>query len=284
MAGIEFDRQAFVAANPPQGPSATQLLGPVLLVLTLAVVALVGYKIFAVNSQNNDVASANAQVQQLEQQLAEMQKHVDALEKHRKAAPSETAPVPAPSAAAPSATRPPRTIYRIAAASAQPAQVKSGAPSPSQGTNTRGTAASAEIAGAVAENREAWEAATNRLADVVGVVGTQQGEISATRDAVNQLLAQTHRQAVSFEVSRHSDPTPVGPVTLQFKSVDMKGQLYTVCVFFNNQKCIELRDRALNEVVVFIVAKNQPPLELVATKIKRDQVVGYLEVPTATQQ
>jgi len=66
MAGIEFDRQAFVAANPPQGPSATQLLGPVLLVLTLAVVALVGYKIFAVNSQNNDVASANAQVQQLE--------------------------------------------------------------------------------------------------------------------------------------------------------------------------------------------------------------------------
>jgi uncharacterized membrane protein YdfJ with MMPL/SSD domain len=137
--------------------------------------------------------------------------------------------------------------------------------------------------GQVAANREAWEATTNRLADVVGVVGTQQGEISATRETVNQLLAQTKRQAVSFEVSRHNEPFPVGPVMLQFKTADTKGQHYTLCVFFNSQKCIELRDHALNEVVVFVVAKDQPPLELVATKINRDQVAGYLEIPTQMQ-
>jgi hypothetical protein len=54
-------------------------------------------------------------------------------------------------------------------------------------------------------------------------------------------------------------------------------------VFFNSQKCIELRDHALNEVVVFVVAKDQPPLELVATKINRDEVAGYLEIPTQMQ-
>lgn len=282
MPGIDFDRQAFVPLNPPQTRSSSQVWGPVLLIAALLAIALVGFKIFATYSQNNDVAAANAQVLQLEQQLSDMQKRLDSLEKHRKTPPVETTTVPVTTAAAPLPARPPRTVYRIAVASTRPAEVKTAASSAS--ITSGNTVPPAEIAGAVAENREAWQATTNRLADVVGVVGTQQGEIAATRDAVNQLLAQSRRQAVSFEVSRHNEPIPVGPVTLQFKSADMKGQSYTVCVFFNNQKCIELRDRALNEVVVFVVAKNQPPLELVATKIKRDQVVGYLEVPTATQQ
>lgn len=281
MPGIDFDRQAFVPANPPQTRSTSQMLGPVLLIIVLLAVALVGYKIFTTNSQNNDVAAANAQVQQLEQQLSDMQKRLDTLEKRRKGSPVETTTVPVTTAAAPSPTRPPRTIYRVAGASTRPAQVTAADSPASQASDNTG--APAEIAGAVTENREAWEATTNRLADVVGVVGTQQGEIAATRDAVNQLLAQSRRQAISFEVSRHNEPTPVGPVTLQLKSADTKGQSYTLCVFFNNQKCIELHDRALNEVVVFVVTNNQPPLELVATKIKRDQVVGYLEVPETQQ-
>jgi hypothetical protein len=130
----------------------------------------------------------------------------------------------------------------------------------------------------VEANHEAWQAATNRLADVVGVVGTQQGEIAATRDALNQLLTQTRRHAVSFELERGNNRLPVGPVTLQFKSADVKNQRYTLCVVFD-QKCIELKDRALNEVVVFVVAKSSPPLELVATKIIRDEIVGYVEIP-----
>ena len=284
MAGIDFDRQVFVPTNPPQTRSTAQLLGPVVLALALLAIALVGYKIFVANSQNNDVAAANTQVQQLEQQLNDMQKRLDTLEKHRKPVLVETPSVPVP-VVSPTLAHPPRTVYRVAAASVQPPQAKTFSSTPEARANTvAGAVAPSEIAGAVAENREAWEATTNRLADVVGVVGTQQGEISATREAVNQLLAQSHRQAVSFEISRHNDPIPVGPVTLQFKAADTKGQLYTLCVFFNNQKCIELRDRALNEVVVFVIAKNQPPLELVATRIKHDQVVGYLEIPTAAQQ
>jgi hypothetical protein len=35
--------------------------------------------------------------------------------------------------------------------------------------------------------------------------------------------------------------------------------------------------------VVFVVTKNSTPLELVATKVLRDQIVGYLEVPLAKQ-
>jgi hypothetical protein len=132
-------------------------------------------------------------------------------------------------------------------------------------------------------NHEAWQATTDRLADVVGVVGQQQNELSETREAVNQLLAQTRRQALSFELLRGNNRMPVGPVTLQLKSVDQKSQRYSVCVYFED-RCIELKDRVLNEVVVFVVAKDSAPLELVATKVLRDQIVGYLEVPADKQQ
>ena len=71
----------------------------------------------------------------------------------------------------------------------------------------------------------------------------------------------------------------MGPVELQLKASDSKSQRYTVCVYLNNRR-VELKDRVLNEVVVFVLARGTPPLELVATKINHDQIVGYFEVPT----
>jgi len=286
MAGVEFDRQAFIPSSAPQTRSAIHSIMPLLAVAVVALVVFVGYKAFLVNTQNNEAAVANAQVQHLEQQVAELQKRLEGLEKHRKASQAEASPVTTPVVRAPVVVvaQPSKTVYQIKAASSRPAETKKAADPPAQFAASTAPGTSPEIAGEVAANRQAWEATTNRLADVVGVVGTQQGELSETRDELNQLLAQTRREAVSFEVNRHNDPVPVGPVTLQFKSADAKGQLYTLCVFFNSQKCIELRDRALNEVVVFVAAKNQPPLELVATRIQRDQIVGYLEIPTQKQK
>lgn len=279
MADIQIDRQAFLPSNVPQGRSAVQILSPILVALALAVIALVGYKAFLVSERTSEITAANAQVQQLEQQLAETQKRVEMLEKRGKPKPAEVllAAGAQPAVAAP---QPPKTVYRIASASKLPPQTTTAAPSVAPAAAIR-SSGSSEIAGEVAANRQAWEATTNRLTDVVGTVGAQQGEINATHDALNQLLMQTQRKAVSFELDRGSNRILVGPVTLQFKSSDTKRQRFTVCVIFE-EKCIELKDRALNEVVVFVVRKNGPPLELVATKILRDQIAGYLEVPSAT--
>jgi cytoskeletal protein RodZ len=277
MAGLEFNRQAFVPSETVQPRSAIQLLTPVLLVLALALVGYVGYKVILVNVQNNSVASATERIERLQQQVAEMQRQLEVAEKHRKtfaAPPSVPEPEPKISNTAPSS----HTIYRIATASAFPAQAKDATvPAAPSAALPVSPANSAEVAA----NHEAWEATTNRLADVVGVVGTQQGEITATRDALNELLTESRRQAVSFELDKGINRVPVGPVILQFKSVDTKAQRYTVCVIFNQQKCIELKDRALNEVVVFVVARNSAPLELIATRIEHDQIAGYLEIPSS---
>src|SRR5215472_5001729 len=244
----------------------------------LGLVCYVGYKVYLVNLNNTAVTSANEEIHRLQQQLGDMQKRLDAVERHKKAASSAPMPNPEPAVKPAKSDPPMRTLYRIAAASALPAQ-----PKPSNQPSNPTPTLSPEIDGQVAANREAWEATTNRLADVVGVVGTQQGEISATREAVNQLLAQTRRQAISFELDKTNNHVAVGPVILQYKTVDTKSQRYSVCVTFGSEKCIELKDRALNEVVVFIVAKNTAPLELVATRLQHGEVAGYVTVPTSLQ-
>jgi hypothetical protein len=279
MSGIEFDRQVFsTPAEPKRGP-VPQAFGGILLVVALGLAGFVGYKIFTQASQSHALADANAQVQTLQQQLAESQKKIDDIEKHRKAKPEPPAqPVLTPAVA--KVAVPARPVYKVIAASALPPQPK---PAPVVSTVSTPTVDNAKTAAMQAElnaNHDAWQATTDRLADVVGAVGQQQNELSETREAVNQLLAQSRRQAMGFELMRGTNKMPVGPVTLQLKSVDMKAQRYSVCVYFED-KCIELKDRVLNEVVVFVVSKDSAPLELVATKVLRDQIVGYLEVPSA---
>lgn len=286
MAGIEFDRGAFVPAGAPPKRSTVRMLSPILFLLAAGVVAVVGYKIYAETKQSTAIAAANSEVQQLQQQLAEVQKRLTQMEKRHKTPPTDASTASADRHTSSPSTSAPfkKTIYHVASASALPPRIKpaapaapvSPAPAPSRPENND------TIANEVAANREAWQAATNRLSDVVGVVGAQQEEINATREAVNQLRTQTHRRAVSFELDRGTSRLPVGPVTLQLKSADSKNQHYTVCVYFD-RKCVELKNRAVNEVVVFLVTKDGAPLELVATKIQRDQIVGYLEIPSDKQ-
>ncbi len=280
MAGVDFDRQAFIPAAQPAARPAPHLFVPIVLLVGVATLGFVGYKLLSQYSQS--APSANSQgLEQIQQQLAGMEKRLDQLEKHRKIAVAETPANAAPATQSQHAggnSSPKRQIYKITSGSALDPQPKpSRAPEPiiQSPANQPRFGSSDETAVA---NHEAWQATTNRLADVVGVVGSQQSEISQAREDINRLLAQTKRSAIQFELRRGANREPVGPVSLVLKAADPRSQRYTVCVYLQNH-CTELKDRAQNEVVVFVLNRNSAPLELVATKILRDQVVGYLEVP-----
>src|SRR5499426_2055626 len=278
MAGIEFDRQVFAPAVEAESKASPKIFGTIALVVALGLAGLVGYKIFTQVSQQRALAEANAQIEQLQLQLADSQKQMEELQKKHKAAPKVEAPAPVVTPVAAAKTPAPHRTYHVTAGSVlppQPVKLQSiSQTSAPPAVNPDTLAMKSELAA----NHEAWQATTDRLADVVGVVGQQQNEISETREAVNQLLSQTKRRAMSFELQRGNSQVPVGPVSLQLKNVDMKGQRYSVCVYFE-ERCTELKDRSLNEVVVFIVSKDRGPLELVGTKILRDELVGYLQVP-----
>ncbi|MGA8676526.1 MAG: hypothetical protein WB621_15020 [Candidatus Acidiferrales bacterium] len=273
MPGIDFDRQIFIPpVDQPEKPP-SQIIGVVILVLAILGIGFVGYKLMSDTSLNGASAEANS-LQQIQQELADMNKRIDLLEKKHKAALESTVVTPKPEPATSSPTTRSKPAYQISAASALSPQRN---PSPTSQTPAPRT--TPVVAANDTADRESWQATTDRLADVVGAVGSQEGEINQTRDELNQLLAQTRRSALQFELTRGTGRQSVGPVELLLKGSDPKSQRYTVCVYVSN-KCVELKDRVLDEVVVFVLARGTPPLELVATRISRDEIVGYLEVPT----
>ncbi|MFZ0521225.1 MAG: hypothetical protein WAL95_09390 [Candidatus Acidiferrales bacterium] len=278
MPGIDFDRQVFVppVEDQPQKPP-SRIVGIVILAVAVAGIAFVGYKLMFDPSLNGVSAEANS-LQQIQQELADMKERLDQLDKRHKGtaveSPVATSPKTSPDSSG--ATTRSKPAYQISAASTLSAQRNPNPPSqpPAQRSAPAAAAATNDTA-----DRESWQATTDRLADVVGTVGSQEGEINQTRDQLNQLLSQTRRTALQFELTRATGRQSVGPVELQLKASDSKSQRYTVCVYLNNRR-VELKDRVLDEVVVFVLARGTPPLELVATRINHDRIVGYLEVPT----
>jgi hypothetical protein len=274
MAGIDFDRQVFVAPTEQPAPQQPRVLGLVILAIAVIGIVFIGYKLLSYAGESGASADSNS-LQQIQQQLADMRERMDQMEKrHKTAGPDSVLPPSRTEAAVPSANNRSKPAYQVSAASALNPQ-RSPSP-PAQPVVPRPAPVSADTDNA---NREAWKATSDRLTDVVGVVGSQQGEIAQTRDQLNQLLAQTRRTALQFELSRGPDHQSIGPVELQLKNTDPKSQRYTVCVYVDS-KCIELKNRVLDEVVVFVLARGTAPLELVATRISRDEIVGYLEVPS----
>jgi hypothetical protein len=264
----------FVAPTEQPAPQQPRALGLVILAIAVIGIAFIGYKLLSYAGESGASADSNS-LQQIQQELADMKDRIDQMEKrHKTAAPESVLPPSRAEVAVPSANIRSKPAYQVSAASALNPQRT---PNPAaQPVVPRPAPPSADTDNA---NREAWKATSDRLTDVVGVVGSQQGEIAQTRDQLNQLLAQTRRTALQFELSRGPDHESVGPVELQLKNTDPKAQRYTVCVYVDS-KCIELKNRVLDEVVVFVLARGTAPLELVATRIGRDEIVGYLEVPS----
>jgi uncharacterized membrane protein YdfJ with MMPL/SSD domain len=278
MSGIDFDRQVFVAPAEQPAPQQPRAVGLIILAIAVIGIAFIGYKLLSYAEESGASVESNS-MQQIQQQLADMKERMDQMEKrHKSGAPEPALPPSRSEASVPSVDRRVKPAYQISAASALNPQRN---PSPAvQPPATRPASASVAVSADTDNaNREAWKATSDRLADVAGAVGSQQGEIAQTRDQLNQLLAQTRRTALQFELSRGPDRQSVGPVELQLKNTDPKAERYTVCVYVDS-KCIELKNRVLDEVVVFVLARGTAPLELVATRISRDEIVGYLEVPS----
>jgi hypothetical protein len=277
MASVDFDRKAFVPAAEPAPRPQARVLGSLLLVIAVAALAFLGYKLLVDSRQSAAAASDSQSLDAIQQQLTRIEKRLDQLERRRKSSAPESDAASSNGAVKAPMENPPqkKTVYTVAPVNGTKTQPTPNQPAPPA---SRTPSAAQSPNDTAAADRDAWQATTDRLADVVGVVGSQEGEISQAREQLNALLAQTRRSAVQFDLRRGSPRQSVGPVSMVLKGSDPRSQRYTVCVYLED-KCVELKDRAVDEVVVFVFSRNSTPLELVATKVLRDQIVGYLEVP-----
>lgn len=282
--GIDFDRQVFIQPETQKTTNPASRLGGLILGLVLiAALAVIAYKLLPQTTQSSATATDPA-LTDVDKRLASIEDRLTKLEEERKstaAAHRRESPAinAAPSQAA--TKQPVKTVYRIS-------------PTPWSGSQTKPQTAAVDTAtknqlaamqdgiGRLQKdqqaNNDAWQATTDRLADMAGQVGTQNVQILRNQDELNELVNRTEMEAIPFELLRGSNPTPVGPVSFVLKSTNPKKQSYTVCVYVQ-PSCIELKDRTIHEVVQFVVARNTTPLEVIATRIVKDEILGYLEVP-----
>jgi hypothetical protein len=279
--GIEFNREAFVASTPKEASAGPRLFIGLLLVVSVAALGLIVYKVLIQNAGGSGGTTDARVVAELDQRLSMIEDRLDQIEKEhgrKVAAPAPAAPAASPASAS---TQPEAPHYRISN------------PTPQQQHSAPATAApdpatSAKLAGIQQNvgslqndanaNKEAWQATTDRLADVAGQIGTQHNAMIKSQEELNMLLARTSLSAIPFELRRGSNRQPVGPITLTLKATNLKNHRYTICVWVQNA-CIELKDKTMFEVVRFATSKDAAPLEVIATKVDRDVIVGYLEVP-----
>jgi hypothetical protein len=278
--GIEFNREAFVSNTPKEASSGPRLILGLLLVVSIVALGLIAYKVLIQGAGSSGGTIDARVVAQLDERLSTIEDRLDQMEKERgrkAAAPAPAAPAPA----APEAATQPAPHYRV---SNPTPQHVAAAPAPA----APDSATAAKLAGIqqgmgslqsdANANKEAWQATTDRLADVAGQIGTQHNAMIKSQEELNMLLARTSLSAIPFELRRGSNRQPVGPVTLTLKATNLKNHRYTICVWVQGS-CIELKDKTMFEVVRFATSKDSAPLEVIATKVDRDVIVGYLEVP-----
>ena len=265
------------------------------LALILLALGFFGYRLIGQSDSLSSTAD-NRGVAQIQVQLTDIEKRLDDLEKRRKAVSESSADLSASSkkpetepANPANASNPAKPKFKVSPASAYPVTPPPRAdPRPDPAAAERLARIQEGIGSLQAEtssNQEALQATTNRLADVAGQLASQQGELGAQRgqilqsqDELNRFLTRTEHTPLTFELGRGAPPQQVGPVRLSLRSLNDKNQRYTLCIFIQDT-CVETKDRAQYEVVQLAVSRDTAPLELIVTKIARNGIVGYLEVP-----
>src|SRR2546427_3877659 len=82
MTGVDFDRKAFVPAPEPAPRPQGRVLGSLLLVMALAALAFLGYKLLAASRPSAAAASDPQSLDAIQQQLTRIERSLDQLE-HR---------------------------------------------------------------------------------------------------------------------------------------------------------------------------------------------------------
>jgi hypothetical protein len=278
--GLDFDRQIFAQ---PQAPGTRPASHASAILLGLALTGALAFLVYKLVPQiaRDSASTDNSSVAAVDKRLVEMEARIEKLEAARRSSASNQKEQPA--VAQDTFSKPvPKTVYQISPPTRSRDHVTSPAPAGADPATAQRLSNLQRGLGAVqsdvASNHEAWQAATDRLTEMAGEVGAQGVQILQNSDEINQLLAHTEVEAIPFELRRGGDPQPVGPVSLVLKSTNPRTQRYTLCVLIQSS-CVDLKDRSLHEVVQFVLVRNSTPLRVIATKVTKSEVLGYLEAP-----
>jgi len=274
----EFDRQAFVRQETSDDRPPRPGAGPLLFLVVMALVTVAGFGAFRYLTHNapdlglqGDVSSQLlARLEEIEQRLARLERQRQSV--HARA--DTTLPdLPGPS--------PAKTPGKESTAN-----VATNAGSPDADDRQGGSVGSQQPpmpSADVSRESDAWDAASNRIADVVGELGTQRKAMAENRRSLDELRGRLDRAREEFRVTKSMGKVRIGSVWLRLLNTQAEQQVYSLRVYMDD-KTIELRGRALYEPIQLFPAGASMPFELIVSEILKNEVSGYMALPNLPQR
>ncbi len=131
------------------------------------------------------------------------------------------------------------------------------------------------LSGDLAGTKQDLENTKNAL---IGTKGELSGAIARTHDELVELAHRTDRDYFEFNIPKKHDKQKIGTVTLELLGTNVKKNLFTVNLFFDDKRTVR-KDKAINEPVYFYVQGASSALELVVNKVAKDSIGGYVSAP-----
>ncbi|MGE5326421.1 MAG: hypothetical protein ACM3NO_05235 [Deltaproteobacteria bacterium] len=131
------------------------------------------------------------------------------------------------------------------------------------------------LSGDLAGTKQDLEATKNAL---MGTKGELSGAIARTHDELVELAHRTDRDYFEFNIRRKHDRQKIGTVTLELLGTNVKKNLFTVNLYFDDKRTVR-KDKSINEPVYFYVQGAPSALELVVNKVAKDTIGGYVSTP-----
>ncbi len=131
------------------------------------------------------------------------------------------------------------------------------------------------LSGDLAGTKQDLEATKNAL---MGTKGELSGAIARTHDELVELAHRTDRDYFEFNIPKKHNKQKIGTVTLELLGTNVKKNLFTVNLFFDDKRTVR-KDKAIDEPVYFYVQGASSALELVVNKVAKDSIGGYVSTP-----
>lgn len=279
-----FDRQSFVAQHAQSQKGAPSGHGPIILALLVLLVGTLGFGVYKFSEAGIwDRFQAGDSSNEVLARLEEIESRLARLEKQRRPIVTSSTPNsesqkgkdPSSRPLPPSLTSDSGSSSRDRTASKPPAQ-----PDPALNSLRQQVSLVQSDVGA---NKQAWDAAADRLVDVIGELGEQRKELTEQQRDMDQWRALLDRERQPFRVNKRMGRVRFGPVWLRLLSTSTDKQLYTMRVFLDD-KAIEIRERALYEPIQLHPTSSSIPMELIVSEIGKDEVSGYFASPNSMRK
>jgi hypothetical protein len=113
---------------------------------------------------------------------------------------------------------------------------------------------------------------------LLGTKGELSGAIARTHDELVELAHRTDRDYFEFDIHRKHDRRKVGTMTVELLGTNVKKNLFTVSLFFDDKSTVR-KNESIDSPVFFYMQGASSALELVVNKVAKDTIAGYVSAP-----